>query len=308
MQAASACGCSADVIVKAHSVELVHFEHPSFYDSLQRANQDMGGRIVALMRSLVEVLGSATGMIAVLAVLWQAHWSLAPIMVVGVAPGFWVMLAMRKKTWWCIASARPKVAFRSTLPTCSPGGTTPRIRLFTLARHLLTGGSASHASSPWSAASSKRSRRGWALLRALSGRRLTQDAYSSSHRSSARECHRRRRLHWNVCDAYASTAAIWASDRPGDAKPLRSPRSKASTSRISMSFSRSKRRRRSGTRARAPFCKRIRRRLGPIRHKRRDAGSNRRLRPAREPPESSLSMSRLPIPAESGRCSRTSTS
>ena len=127
-----------DVIVKAHSVELVHFEHPSFYDSLQRANQDMGGRIVALMRSLVEVLGSATGMIAVLAVLWQAHWSLAPIMVVGVAPGFWVMLAMRKKTWWVYRIRTPEsrlsIYFANLLTRRDDA---KEVRLFTLAGHLL---------------------------------------------------------------------------------------------------------------------------------------------------------------------------
>lgn len=126
-----------DVIVKAHSVELVHFEHPSFYDSLERANQDMGGRIVTLMRSLVEVLGSATGMIAILAVLWQAHWSLAPIMVVGVVPGFWVMLAMRKKTWWVYRIRTPESRLSIYLANLlTRRDDAKEVRLFTLADHL----------------------------------------------------------------------------------------------------------------------------------------------------------------------------
>lgn len=126
------------VILKAHSVELVYFEHPSFYDALERANQDMGGRIVTLMRSLVEVLGSTTGMIAVLVVLWQTHWSLAPIMVVGVVPGFWVMLAMRKKTWWVYRIRTPQnrlAMYFSNLLTRREDA--KEVRLFTLARHLL---------------------------------------------------------------------------------------------------------------------------------------------------------------------------
>ncbi|HLS90632.1 MAG TPA: ABC transporter transmembrane domain-containing protein, partial [Limnochordia bacterium] len=126
------------VILKAHSVELVYFEHPSFYDALERANQDMGGRIVTLMRSLVEVLGSTTGMIAVLVVLWQTHWSLAPIMVVGVVPGFWVMLAMRKKTWWVYRIRTPQnrlSMYFSNLLTRREDA--KEVRLFTLARHLL---------------------------------------------------------------------------------------------------------------------------------------------------------------------------
>lgn len=127
-----------EVIVKAHSVELAYFEQPSFYDALQRANQDMGGRIVQLLRSLVEAIGSSAGMVAILAVLWQTHWSLAPIMVVGVAPGFWVMLAMRKKTWWVYRVRTPEsrlAMYFANLLTRRDDA--KEVRLFTLSQHLL---------------------------------------------------------------------------------------------------------------------------------------------------------------------------
>ena len=68
----------------------------------------MGARLTQLLRGLVDVLAAATGMAAVLAVLWQAHWALAPIMAVGVAPGFWVMLTMRRKTYWVYRMRTPE--------------------------------------------------------------------------------------------------------------------------------------------------------------------------------------------------------
>lgn len=127
-----------EVILKAHRVELAYFEHPSFYDALERANQDMGGRIVQLLRWLVGAVGSVAGMAAILAVLWQAHWSLAPIMVAGVVPGFWVMLAMRKKTWWVYRIRTPEsrlaMYFANLLTRRDEA---KEVRLFTLSGHLL---------------------------------------------------------------------------------------------------------------------------------------------------------------------------
>lgn len=127
-----------EVIIKAHSVDLVHFEHPTFYDALQRANQDMGPRLVQLMRALVEVLASMTGMTAILAILWQAHWSLAPIMAVGVIPGFWVMLAMRKKSYWVYRMRTPENRLANYFTNLlTRRDEAKEVRLFTLSRHLL---------------------------------------------------------------------------------------------------------------------------------------------------------------------------
>lgn len=127
-----------EVIEKAHSVELVHFEHPDFYDKLERANQDMGGRLVQLMRSLVDILGSVSGMTAIVAVLWQNHWSLAPITIVGVVPGFWVMLMIRKKTYWIYRVRTPEsrlAGYFNALLTRRNHA--KEVRLFTLSDHLL---------------------------------------------------------------------------------------------------------------------------------------------------------------------------
>lgn len=127
-----------DVVEKAHSVELVHFEHPSFYDALQRANQDMGARLTQLLRGLVDVLAALTGMAAVLAVLWQAHWALAPIMAVGVAPGFWVMLTMRRKTYWVYRVRTPESRLANYFGNLlTRRDEAKEVRLFTLTRHLL---------------------------------------------------------------------------------------------------------------------------------------------------------------------------
>ncbi len=126
------------VIDKAHGVELVHFEHPDFYDALQRANQDMGPRLIQLMRAIIDVLASVTGMTAILAVLWQAHWSLAPIMAVGVVPGFWVMLAMRKKSYWVYRVRTPESRLANYFANLlTRRDEAKEVRLFTLSRHLL---------------------------------------------------------------------------------------------------------------------------------------------------------------------------
>ena len=126
------------VIEKAHSVELVYFEHPDFYDALQRANQDMGSRLVTLLRLVTDIVSSFAGMAGIILVLWQAHWSLAPITVLGVAPGFWVMLKMRKKTYWVYRMRTPE----SRLAMYLNGLMTRRdeakeVRLFTLGGHIL---------------------------------------------------------------------------------------------------------------------------------------------------------------------------
>src|SRR5690606_26854340 len=49
------------VIEKAQSLDLVYFEHPEFYDRLQRANEDMGGRLVTLLRLGLDLLRGLTG-------------------------------------------------------------------------------------------------------------------------------------------------------------------------------------------------------------------------------------------------------
>lgn len=127
-----------EVIEKAHSVELVHFEHPDFFDALQRANQDMGSRLVTLLRLVTDVVASFAGMAGILVVLWQAHWSLAPITVLGVAPGFWVMLRMRKKTYWVYRVRTPESRLAMYLNNLmTRRDEAKEVRLFTLAGHLL---------------------------------------------------------------------------------------------------------------------------------------------------------------------------
>jgi len=127
-----------EVIEKAHSVDLVHFEHPDFYDALQRANQDMGSRLVTLLRLVTDVVASFAGMAGILIVLWQAHWSLAPIMALGVAPGFWVMLQMRKKTYWVYRVRTPESRLAMYLNNLmTRRDEAKEVRLFTLAGHLL---------------------------------------------------------------------------------------------------------------------------------------------------------------------------
>lgn len=125
------------VIEKAQSLDLAFFEHPTFHDLLQRANQDMGGRLVNLMRRLFDVLGAAVTLASFLVILIGAHWALAPIAVIGSAPGFWVMLRMHRKTWWVYRIRTPesrRANYFSQLLTQRENA--KEVRLFTLSDHL----------------------------------------------------------------------------------------------------------------------------------------------------------------------------
>src|SRR5690606_24919559 len=111
--------------------------HPSFYDSLQRANQDMGQRIAQLLRNVVDTISSAVAMAATIAVLWQAHWSLAPITLIGVGPGFWVLLRMRRVTYWVYRVRTPESRLANYFARLmTRRDEAKEVRIFTLAEHL----------------------------------------------------------------------------------------------------------------------------------------------------------------------------
>ena len=125
------------VIDKVQEVELAYFEEPVFYDSLQRANEDMSGRLLGLSGILFEVVSAAVAMSAVLVILFAGHWSLAPIVVVGSLPGVWVRTKMHKKLHWVYlrrtSQARQVWYLRELLVNRNEA---KEIRLFTLLNHL----------------------------------------------------------------------------------------------------------------------------------------------------------------------------
>ncbi len=126
------------VIDKVRAVELVHFEDPTFYDALKRANEDMSGRLLSLLNVLLNVLGAAGGLGAILAVLLTGHWVLAPLVVIGSVPGVWVMMGMSKKTHWVYRERTPAYRYlRYLRELLSERGQAVETRLFTLRRHLL---------------------------------------------------------------------------------------------------------------------------------------------------------------------------
>ncbi|MYF90630.1 MAG: ABC transporter ATP-binding protein, partial [Gemmatimonadetes bacterium] len=50
------------VIDKVQKVELASFEHPSFYDALKRANEDLSGRLLSLLNVVLDVVGALGGL------------------------------------------------------------------------------------------------------------------------------------------------------------------------------------------------------------------------------------------------------
>ncbi len=126
------------VIEKALSVDLAYFEHPAFFDTLQRANQDMGGRLVNLLRLLFDVAGAVVTLASLLVVLLQAHWALAPLTVLGTAPGFWVVMRMNRRTYWVYRVRTPEnrraMYLRDLLTRRDE---VKEVRLFTLGQHLM---------------------------------------------------------------------------------------------------------------------------------------------------------------------------
>ena len=82
------------VIDKVQKVELASFEHPSFYDALKRANEDLSGRLLSLLNVVLDVIGALGGLVAIVAVLLTGHWVLGPLVVIGSVPGVWVMMRM----------------------------------------------------------------------------------------------------------------------------------------------------------------------------------------------------------------------
>ena len=126
------------VIDKVQKVELVHFEHPEFYDALKRANEDMSDRLLNLLNVVLDVIGTVGGLGAILAVMLTGHWALGPLVVVGSVPGVWVMMRMNKKTHHIYRERTPKyreTAYYRQLMTGRPEAT--EVRLFTLRNHLL---------------------------------------------------------------------------------------------------------------------------------------------------------------------------
>ena len=126
------------VIDKVQKVELVHFEHPEFYDSLQRANEDMSGRLLSLLNVVLDVIGTVGGLGAILGVMLTGHWVLGPLVVIGSVPGVWVMMRMNKKTHYVYRERTPKYREASYFRALMTGREQAmEVRLFTLRDHLL---------------------------------------------------------------------------------------------------------------------------------------------------------------------------
>lgn len=125
------------VIEKAQSLDLVYFEHPEFYDRLQRANEDMGGRLVTLLRLSLELLGGLAGSASLMVLMIGAHWALVPIVVIGTIPSVWVALTMNRRTYWVYRMRTPEnrlaMYLRSLLTRRDAA---KEVRLFTLSDHL----------------------------------------------------------------------------------------------------------------------------------------------------------------------------
>ena len=125
------------VIEKAQSLDLVYFEHPEFYDRLQRANEDMGGRLVTLLRLGLDLLSGLTGSASLMVLMFAAHWALVPIVTIGVIPGVWVALTMNRRTYWVYRMRTPENRMAMYLRgLLTRREAAKEVRLFTLAEHL----------------------------------------------------------------------------------------------------------------------------------------------------------------------------
>lgn len=125
------------VIEKAQSLDLVYFEHPEFYDRLQRANEDMGGRLVTLLRLGLDLLSGLTGSASLMVLMFAAHWALVPIVTIGVIPGVWVALTMNRRTYWVYRMRTPENRMAMYLRgLLTRREAAKEVRLFTLTEHL----------------------------------------------------------------------------------------------------------------------------------------------------------------------------
>ena len=126
------------VIDKVQKVELANFEHPSFYDALKRANEDLSGRLLSLLNVVLDVVGALGGLGAIIVVLLTGHWALGPLVIIGSVPGVWVMMRMNKKTHYVYRERTPQyreTAYFRDLMTKREEAM--EVRLFTLRDHLL---------------------------------------------------------------------------------------------------------------------------------------------------------------------------
>lgn len=125
------------VIEKAQSLDLVYFEHPDFYDRLQRANEDMGGRLVTLLRLGLDLLSGLAASASLMVLMFAAHWALAPIVAVGVIPSVWVALTMNRRTYWVYRMRTPENRMAMYLRgLLTRRDAAKEVRLFTLSDHL----------------------------------------------------------------------------------------------------------------------------------------------------------------------------
>ncbi|MEE2709676.1 MAG: ABC transporter ATP-binding protein [Gemmatimonadota bacterium] len=128
-----------EVVEKVKSVELAWFEHPEFYDKLQRANEDMSGRLLTLQRLALDMIYSAIALSSIAAMLSTGHWSLMPIVIIGAVPGVWMVIVMNRKTHWVYRIRTPEyrqVMYLRQLLTNRDEA--KEVRLFTLLHHLLS--------------------------------------------------------------------------------------------------------------------------------------------------------------------------
>ena len=110
------------VIEKAQSLDLVYFEHPEFYDRLQRANEDMGGRLVTLLRLGLDLLSGLTGSASLMVLMFAAHWAWCRSSLSGSFPACGSLLTMNRRTYWCVPHAHARKPHGDVLGACSHGG------------------------------------------------------------------------------------------------------------------------------------------------------------------------------------------
>ena len=77
---------------KSVSLDLQHFEDPSYYDSLSRASREAPYRPSSIVNNIVMVLRSGISLLLMAALLASLNWWLAVILIIANVPGIWLRM------------------------------------------------------------------------------------------------------------------------------------------------------------------------------------------------------------------------
>lgn len=128
-----------DILRKAHSLPINHFEDSEFYDRLENAYAEAGTRPLEMMSGALDLLQSGITLVSFVGIVWTLNpWALTAV-IIAMLPSFWVQTRFGNLNYWMMKWRAPEARKQAYLGNILHDDVLVKeMRLFNLVGHFLT--------------------------------------------------------------------------------------------------------------------------------------------------------------------------